>query len=180
MIRMVRTPEGTVTFDITGRLPGRGAWVCAETSCLETALNRRKLSRAFHRETAAPTVPAATTLISDHFRRRMLGLLGLAARAGSVVSGHDAVARRLAEGDASLIILARDASSRTIEDLRARAGSVPVMEAFSAAEIGSSIGRPDRAVMIIVDPAMARAVLDIHDKSARLGLNLNSRGVIDP
>ncbi len=43
--RIVRRPQGGVTFDATGRAPGRGAYVCSE-ACFATACKTKKLERA--------------------------------------------------------------------------------------------------------------------------------------
>ena len=44
LLRIVRTPEGAVAFDATGRAPGRGAYVCS-AECL-SALRKGRLERA--------------------------------------------------------------------------------------------------------------------------------------
>lgn len=44
-IRIVRTPEGSVEYDPTGRANGRGAYVCS-LACLEKAMRGRKFDRA--------------------------------------------------------------------------------------------------------------------------------------
>ena len=44
-IRIVRTPEGSVEYDPTGKANGRGAYVCG-LACLEKALQTRKFDRA--------------------------------------------------------------------------------------------------------------------------------------
>ncbi len=46
LIRLVRTPEGQVEVDTTGRRPGRGAYLCSNRTCWERALHRRALNRA--------------------------------------------------------------------------------------------------------------------------------------
>jgi predicted RNA-binding protein YlxR (DUF448 family) len=46
LIRLVRTPEGQVEVDPTGRQPGRGAYLCAARACWESALKRKALNRA--------------------------------------------------------------------------------------------------------------------------------------
>ncbi len=46
LVRLVRTPEGPVEVDPTGRRPGRGAYLCAVRPCWETALQRKALNRA--------------------------------------------------------------------------------------------------------------------------------------
>lgn len=43
--RVVRTKEGEVFFDATGRAAGRGAYVCSE-ACFEAARKTRKLDKA--------------------------------------------------------------------------------------------------------------------------------------
>jgi predicted RNA-binding protein YlxR (DUF448 family) len=46
LIRIVRTPEGTIIVDQTGKANGRGAYVCVKTECLEAAFRSKRLSKA--------------------------------------------------------------------------------------------------------------------------------------
>ena len=46
-IRVVRSPEGTISLDFKGKLPGRGAYVCPNPECLKKARKSRALERAF-------------------------------------------------------------------------------------------------------------------------------------
>ncbi len=52
LIRVVRSPEGTISLDFKGKMPGRGAYVCPDPACLAKARKSRALERAF--ETAIP------------------------------------------------------------------------------------------------------------------------------
>ncbi|MBR2934045.1 MAG: YlxR family protein [Oscillospiraceae bacterium] len=52
LIRVVRSPEGEVSLDFKGKLPGRGAYVCPQAACLAKARKSRALERAF--DTALP------------------------------------------------------------------------------------------------------------------------------
>lgn len=47
LIRVVRSPEGEVSLDLTGRKAGRGAYVCPSLSCLQAARKARRLERSF-------------------------------------------------------------------------------------------------------------------------------------
>jgi len=47
LIRVVRSPEGAVSLDLKGKLPGRGAYVCPDPACLAKARKSRSLERAF-------------------------------------------------------------------------------------------------------------------------------------
>jgi uncharacterized protein len=51
-VRVVRTPDGRVTIDETGRLAGRGAYLCRQAGCWTTALEKGALGRAL--ETSLP------------------------------------------------------------------------------------------------------------------------------
>ena len=46
LIRLVRV-DGQVLVDSKGRVPGRGAYACRDQACIESALRRDRLTRAF-------------------------------------------------------------------------------------------------------------------------------------
>ena len=52
LIRIVRSPEGVVSLDRSGRANGRGAYLCPNPACLERAVKSKALSRAL--ETPIP------------------------------------------------------------------------------------------------------------------------------
>ena len=45
LIRVVRTPEGAVCLDFSGKLNGRGAYVCPDPECLKKARKAKSLER---------------------------------------------------------------------------------------------------------------------------------------
>lgn len=47
LIRVVRTSENEVKLDFTGRLNGRGAYICPDKSCLVKARKSKRIERAF-------------------------------------------------------------------------------------------------------------------------------------
>ena len=47
LIRVVRSPQGEVSLDFKGKLPGRGAYVCPNSACLQKARKAKALERAF-------------------------------------------------------------------------------------------------------------------------------------
>lgn len=46
MIRLVRTDSGTVEMDLSGKKPGRGAYLCARKNCWEEGFKRNQLEHA--------------------------------------------------------------------------------------------------------------------------------------
>lgn len=47
LLRIVRTSEGEVSLDATGRKAGRGAYICHNPACLAKAQKKKSLQRAF-------------------------------------------------------------------------------------------------------------------------------------
>ena len=46
LMRVVKSPEGAISFDRVGKAPGRGAYVCKSKECFEKAVKQRQLERA--------------------------------------------------------------------------------------------------------------------------------------
>jgi len=49
LIRVVRDPQGELHVDKTGKLSGRGAYICPSLECLESAVRGNRLERALER-----------------------------------------------------------------------------------------------------------------------------------
>ena len=50
MIRVVRSPEGQVGLDFSGKAPGRGAYLCPNPECLKRAIKAKALDRSLEIE----------------------------------------------------------------------------------------------------------------------------------
>ena len=53
LIRAVKSPDGEVSLDFMGKMPGRGAYLCSNGECLKKAMKSKALERAF-----SPQIPA--------------------------------------------------------------------------------------------------------------------------
>ena len=47
LIRVVKSPEGEISLDFKGKAPGRGAYICRSTDCLEKARKSRRFEKSF-------------------------------------------------------------------------------------------------------------------------------------
>lgn len=47
LVRVVRGSDGTISLDMTGKKPGRGAYLCRNEACLKKAVKTKRLERAF-------------------------------------------------------------------------------------------------------------------------------------
>ena len=47
LVRIVKSPEGEISVDLVGKKPGRGAYICRSTECLQAARKARRLEKTF-------------------------------------------------------------------------------------------------------------------------------------
>jgi len=47
MMRVIKTAEGDISLDITGKKNGRGAYLCMQKECLQKARKNKGLERSF-------------------------------------------------------------------------------------------------------------------------------------
>ena len=53
LLRIVRTAEGVIIADPSGKINGRGAYICAKQQCLKTAFTSKRLAKALDTEISA-------------------------------------------------------------------------------------------------------------------------------
>lgn len=46
LVRIVRSPEGEISVDLTGKKPGRGAYICPNLECLNKVIKSKRLERS--------------------------------------------------------------------------------------------------------------------------------------
>ncbi len=49
LLRIVRSPEGEISLDLTGKKNGRGAYVCPDAACITKAVKEKRLERALEK-----------------------------------------------------------------------------------------------------------------------------------
>ena len=47
LIRVVRNAQGEISLDLTGKKPGKGAYICRSVECCEAAVKSKRFERAF-------------------------------------------------------------------------------------------------------------------------------------
>ena len=58
LIRVVKSPEGNISLDFSGKKPGRGAYLGPQSACLARARKSRALDRAFELTVPEEIYPA--------------------------------------------------------------------------------------------------------------------------
>lgn len=96
---------------------------------------------------------------------KALSLLGLARRAGKVTAGFDACAIAARDGEARLLLAARDISEKTYKNLCYEAGRAGIPAARIEAPM-SEVGRAcgvKAGVLAVTDQGFAKALLGLEE-----------------
>ncbi|MEM8878282.1 MAG: RNA-binding protein [Pseudomonadota bacterium] len=117
LIRFVVAPDGAVVADLKRRLPGRGAWVTATHHAVSSAVAKQAFRRAFKGAGKAPE--SLSDCVGEMLRDAVLGSLGLARKAGLVVTGFAKVESAIRAGRAVAVLHAADAADNGVAKLDA-------------------------------------------------------------
>jgi len=144
MVRFVLDPEGAVTPDIQGKLPGRGTWVSSDRKSLEKVIAQKGFNRGFKGK--AKVEGDLVALTEALLVRRVLGLITMARKASVIAMGFDQVQSMAREASIAFRIEASDGSKdgrskiRTLAKAMNREQELPdpiVVGCFTADDIGS-------------------------------------------
>lgn len=175
LVRLVAGPDQELLPDVSGRLPGRGAWVKADERLIAEACKSGQLEKA-----AARTLNQAVHLnkgetdlgglIGSLLRRQVLNLLGMERAAGHVQVGGDACRSAIKRARLDWIFWANDPPPRDLDKIEAAisAGdlSVKLEGGFSRIDLSAALGMHNVA---LVGLAAGKRVSRIREESLRLG-----------
>ena len=90
-------------------------------------------------------------------KEKLANLLGLAQRAGRIISGEELTVKAIQEGKADLVFLAQDAAPNLIKKItdKSRYYQVEVSTVFSTLELSSAIGKA-RKVLAVTDAGFTK------------------------
>ena len=184
LIRVVLMTDGRVEVDLTGKMPGRGAYVCKNNDCLEAASKAHRIEKSLKstsQEGVSDQLKAvldnANAANADSDKRKsnpvrlsevnqarkavtedkILSFLGLAARAGQAISGADAVSAASGKNKVFLFIASDDAAEGTLRLIKriSEDKEIPLRRFSSKNKLGLRLGQRDRAVVAITDKNFA-------------------------
>lgn len=93
-------------------------------------------------------------------KQQLLQMLGLAMRAGKVVSGEEQVLAAIRSGAAYRVLISDDAAPNSRKKIANKCDfyDVPLTIAGSRQELGGAIGKAERVVIAVTDPGFAKAM----------------------
>lgn len=103
---------------------------------------------------------------------KALSSLGMAMRAGKLITGDETVLKAVRAGKAHLVIIAGDASDNTKKKFRDKCGTygIQLAEAFDREQLGKAIGKPERVVLAVTDMQFGKMI----------GSHLSQNTEVDP
>jgi ribosomal protein L7Ae-like RNA K-turn-binding protein len=89
-----------------------------------------------------------------------LNLLGLAMRAGKVITGEEPVLQAVRNGHVSMVILSTDAGPNTKKKVSDKCAfyRVPLIQIGTRQELGRALGKAERVVIAVTDPGFSQAI----------------------
>jgi len=152
LLRFVLSPQDEVVPDLDAKLPGRGAYTCISSKCLSAATRQRQFSRAFKREVSVPSPDEFVTQTAQLLRERVLGYLGLANKAGKIISGGSLVSDAIRSGNKpSLVLVATDVSEAIGKrvELLADVHGIPCVRIMTKDDFGAILGKAPRSAVAV-------------------------------
>lgn len=163
LIRIARGPDASVCFDLEGRLPGRGAWVCPGTACVDR-LSAGALGHVLRGPVLLPSPARRRQALAGALERRVANLLSMARRLRGATFGPAGVRAMLAADRARLLLTTAGQPADTAASWARRAGEVPVRTLPDAAALGALFGTGELEVAAITAAGLAGALLPAIDR----------------
>lgn len=94
---------------------------------------------------------------------KIMGLIGLCSRARKIVFGTDACVEQIIKNSIKLVVVAKDASERTIRKIKeiCEENKIPFYNILSIQEISKAIGKENKAVIGVKDKNIADEIIKI-------------------
>ncbi len=157
VVRIV-SGQAAVVIDYREKLPGRAAYVCPRRECIQKALGREVLSRAFRRTVVVPSVDEFIAMLASGIAGKIKALIQMSAKAGRLSAGYSAVRDALEKDAVKMIIYAGDLSDGTKDKIGPAGARVRQTTLFNRDEMGRMLGREMVGVVGIEDKGFADAV----------------------
>ena len=141
-------PNKVIIPDILERLPGRGLWLKASRNIMYEACKKDVFSRASRTSVNVPS--GLIDLVEVLLKKHCLDLLGIAGKAGQLVGGYEKVKSILLIEKVGVFIMASD-TANSQNKIKYLVSGAPIINCFSAGELGVAIGR-ERLVYAIIKP----------------------------
>lgn len=154
LLRLACTPTGVLFVDHSGRMLGRGVYICWNAICLYKALKSAKLAAALKQSVVIPPFETIVQTIDRCLSERLRACLSLAHKARAAVSGYQALRSALAQANILYMIFAEDIAAERAKEysLWCAQYSIPSITFDTKEELGRLLGKPSRSAIGLTAP----------------------------
>ncbi|MCX7568561.1 ribosomal L7Ae/L30e/S12e/Gadd45 family protein [Tumebacillus sp. DT12] len=100
--------------------------------------------------------------------QQFANMLGLAKRAGALVTGHDACLAQVRAGKAALALVARDTGANAMKKYhdKCKHYKVPLIEVLDKISLGQAVGKPHSAIVVVTESGFAKRIRQLAGENA--------------
>jgi predicted RNA-binding protein YlxR (DUF448 family) len=167
LIRFVQTPEMEIFPDLESRLPGRGAYTCIDKRCLAAAIERRQFKRSFKHDVTVMPAEQLIEYVRQQLHGRIIGLIGLANKAGLITGGGSMVCDALkGKKKPGLVIVATDISEAIGSKIihAADSNNVPHRTVVTKDDFGAILGKAPRSAIAVASGGFVAQLVKAIDR----------------
>ena len=172
LIRFAESPDGDIVPDVDGKAPGRGVWITLSQAAVEEAVRKKVFSKSLKAQVAVPADLAFLT--QTRLEQRLVGALGLARKAGILVTGAAKVSALVENSGAAALITASDAASdsrrKMLQSVRRgyeTAEAIEHIESLSSDQLGLALGLENVIHAALTSGAAANSAVERARRLAR-------------
>lgn len=157
LIRFVSTPQGSVFPDLRNKMPGRGAYTCFKSACIETAVKKQQFQRSLKVSLSSLDAASLKKEVLLQLESQLQGLISLMRKAGTIQAGANMLQEALKKEKFVLLVLAGDISPGRSEKLVQCAKASGVDYSFFATkeELGRWVGKGETSALGIKPGGLA-------------------------
>lgn len=171
LIRFAVSPEGVLAPDVDAKAPGRGVWITLSADVVTEAMRKKAFARSLKDNVVVP--PDLAEQVRTRLEQRLLGALGLARKAGVLVTGAAKVASLLETGRAGALITASDAAAdgrrKMLQSVRRGeyAAELAHIESLSSTQLGLALGLENVIHAALTPGAAANSAIERANRLAQ-------------
>jgi len=151
---------------VAAKLPGRGCWIQADRDVLKEAIKSKALLH-YGRKVAKTEEEIGSIKITENLldqveellRKRCMDYLGLANRAGNIISGFEKVRAALKNGKTDVLLTASDGAENGRNKVCQGLDNLRVIDMFAREELSNAIGQGNAVHLALLPSGIVTSLL---------------------
>lgn len=167
LLRFILSPENEILPDLESKLPGRGAYTCINKICLAATIDRQQFKRAFKHDVLIMEKEQFIEHLRKLLHSKIIGLIGLANKAGVIVAGGSMVSDALkGKNRPAFVIVAGDVSAGVSDKIinSVKSHNVDYRIILTKNDFGAILGKAPKSAIGIASGGFVAQLVKAIDK----------------